>query len=51
MTKICCVHNNWSLLFRNAVPVAMNPHGLEPREAVVTVDGGLHPDGSTMKYR
>jgi glycosidase len=41
----------WSqILFRDEVLVAVNTHGLEGRGADVTVDAGLHPEGSTMTY-
>jgi glycosidase len=40
----------WSRIYEgNAVVVALNTHGLEPRGADVTVDSNLHPPGSTMR--
>jgi glycosidase len=42
----------WSrILYDREVLVALNTHGTEPRGADVTVDGRLHPPGSTLRFR
>jgi hypothetical protein len=41
----------WSqLLFNTEVLMVLNTHGFESRGAEVTVDAGLHPEGSALTY-
>jgi len=41
----------WSMVhFDTEVLVVLNTHSLEGRGALITVDEGIHPDGSTMRY-
>ena len=40
----------WSMILADhEVLMALNTHGLEPRGADVTVDGAIHPAGSTLR--